>query len=227
MAYKYHSRRSAKRYARKSKRNFIFTLIIVVFLLYATITWFLPFFINSLGFVNGLVKPPTKTPVPILENASLAPPVLSIPFEATNSSEISIQGYASPGAKVRLYLDDKLEREVNAQSDGSFVIENISLNIGTNNIYGKTVDDQGKESLASKNIKVIFDNEKPALDLSEPEDNKTVSGDKKVKISGKTEPGIQVFVNESRIIVDKEGNFQTEQPLNDGDNNFTIKALDS
>ena len=129
MAYRYHSRRSAKRYARKSKRSFVITLIIVIFLLYATIVWVLPFFINTLGFINSIVKPPTKPSIEVSENASLAPPVLNIPYEATNSAPINISGYASPNIKVRLYLDDQLEREVNSEVDGSFIVESVSLNL--------------------------------------------------------------------------------------------------
>lgn len=224
--YKYHSRRSAKRLARKSKRNFILTLIIIIFLIYATIVWILPFLINTIGFINNKIKPTTRFPQKALENASLAPPVLNIPYEATNSSQITISGFASSNTKVRLYIDDQLTEEVVSATDGSFIIEKVSLNLGTNNIYGKTVDNEGKMSLPSKLIKLIFDNEKPILEVSEPEDGKKVSGDKKVKISGKTEVGAQVFINNSRVIVDRDGNFSTDQSLNDGDNDFNIKALD-
>lgn len=226
MAYRYRSRRSARRLARKDKRNFILTLIIIIFLIYATITWFLPFFINILGYINSLTKPSGKPPVQVSENVSLAPPVLNIPYEATSSSQINISGYASPNILVRLYLDDQVKKEVLAQEDGSFLIENVTLSLGTNNIYGKTVDEKGRESLPSKTIKVYFDNEKPILEVTEPEDGKKVIGDRKLRLAGKTETGIQIFINDSRIIVDKDGFFSSEQTLNEGENNFTIKAVD-
>lgn len=226
MAYRYRSRRSTRKLARKSRRNFVVTLILVIFLIYATISWILPFFINALGYLNNLVKPPTKPVMESSENATLAPPVFNIPYEATNSPQINIQGYASPNILVRLYLDDRPTREVNTQSDGSFLIENVELALGTNNIYGKTVDAEGKESLSSKTIKVIFDNEEPSLEVTEPEDGKNIQGERKLKISGKTEAGATVFINDSRVIVDKDDNFSTEQTLNDGENTFTIKAVD-
>ena len=111
-------------------------------------------------------------------------------------------------------------------SDGSFIIENVSLVLGTNNIYGKTLD-EGEESLPSKTIRVLYDNEKLPLAIFEPEDGKKIQGERKLRISGKTEPGARVFINGSQTIVDKDGNFFTEQLLNDGDNNFNIRAEDS
>lgn len=228
MAYRYRSRRSARKLAQKSRRNFIVTLVIIGFLIYATIQWILPSLIGGLGFIRSSIKPSHKDVSVLTENASLAPPVLNIPYEATNTAQIDVSGYASPNSKVKLYLDDESKETVDVSADGSFIFKDVSLSLGTNNIYAKSVDEKNKESLASKLIKVIYDNEKPSLTINEPEDNKTIQGgDKKVKISGNTEIGAQVLVNNSQIIVGKDGNFSSDQPLNEGDNNFNIKALDA
>ncbi|MDO8573286.1 MAG: hypothetical protein Q7R77_00900 [Candidatus Daviesbacteria bacterium] len=227
MRYKYHSRRAAKRLASKSRRNFIITLIIIAILIYSTITWVLPSFIGGLGFIKNIVSPPKKTVIRSSENANLAPPVLNIPYEATYSARINIAGFSTPDTKVKLYLDDEDKQTIDVLSDGSFTFEDISLSLGTNNIYGTTLDNENKQSLPSKTIKLIYDNEKPILSINEPEDNKKIQGgDKKVKISGTIEPGAKVYINSAQIIVGKEGNFSTDQPVNDGDNDIIIKAVD-
>jgi len=182
--------------------------------------------INSLGFVRNIVNPPQKTTSTLSENAGLAPPVLNIPYEATNTAQINIKGYGTPQSKVNLYLDNEVKKTVDVASDGTFTVEKVSLNLGTNNIFAKTLDEENRESLSSKLLKIIFDDEKPFLNI-EPEDNKKIQGgDKKVKVSGKTEPGVKIFVNENQVIVDKEGLFSTDQSLNDGDNMISIKAQD-
>ena len=223
----YRSRRSARRYARKSRTNFIVTLGITIFLLYATIQWILPTLISGIGFVTNIVKPSHKNVSQSSGNASLAPPVLNISFEATNSAQINIRGYGVPNSKIELFLDDQKKDTVHVSEDGSFEFKDIELTIGTNNIFGKSLDDKDQESLPSKTFVIIYDNEKPPLEILEPEDNKKIQGgDRKVKISGQTETGAKIFVNDAQVIVDGEGKFSTEKSLNDGDNDFNIKSVD-
>lgn len=222
--YKY---RSIKRYQKKSKRRFLTTIIIILVLFYVTFTWILPFLIGGVGFVKNFTNPSRKVITPS-DQTTLAPPVLNIPYEATNTAQIDIAGYASPGAKVGLFLDDDKKQTVDVSGDGSFKFSDVSLSLGTNNIYGKSIDEKNQESLPSKTLVIIFDNEKPNLDISEPADNTIINGgEKKVKISGKTEAGVLVYVNGNQVIVDKDGNFATIQDLNEGDNNFDIKATDA
>lgn len=217
--------RSAKRRAKKSSRNFIITLILIGVLIYATLQWILPSVIGGVSLINGSLKP-VKKAAPV-NYESLAPPVLNIPFEATNSSQINITGYATPDADVKLYLDDKLQDTARASGDGQFQFTNIPLSLGTNNFYGKTADEKGVESLPSKTLTVFFENEKPSLTIYGPEDGKTIQGgDKKITITGKTDPDISVYINDTRIITSSDGTFSSDQQLNDGDNNFTIKAID-
>lgn len=226
--------RSARRVARKSQRNFFYTLIIIGLLLYATIFWILPNLIGGIGFIKNIFKPAEETHSQISENASLAPPILNIPYEATATAQINIKGYGTPHSKVALYIDGAKIDTTEVSADGVFEITNVPLSLGTNNIYGKSidpdkigVDENEKESLPSKTIKVIYDNEKPILEISDPEDGKTIQGDKKVKVSGKTELQAQILINGSQVVIDKEGKFESIQPLNDGDNIFDIKAQDA
>ncbi|MBI3103783.1 hypothetical protein HYZ05_02495 [Candidatus Daviesbacteria bacterium] len=225
MAQRYRSY-SARRLIRKSRRNLIITCLLIITLLYATINWALPSFVNMLGEVNNIVKPAPKRVKIDQLNSTLAPPILNIPFESTNTAKINISGYANPNAKVKIFVDDKAITTISVLEDGSFTAKEIDLNFGTNSIFSKSIDEEGKESLSSKTFKIIFDNEQPSLSVNEPEDNKNVAGERKLKISGKTEPGAQVFVNNAQVIVDKDGNFSTIVQLADGDNYFSIKAQD-
>lgn len=243
MAFKYRSRRSTRKLIRKSKRNFIISLILIIVFLYLALSWILPNFIGAIGSIKELIHPTVKQVNSDNQATTLAPPVLNIPYEATNTAQINIPGYANADSKVKLFLDDREIQAVDVSPDGSFIFKNITLNLGTNNIYSKTIDNQNeqssstsKESLPSKTIKLIFDNEKPPLSINEPDDNKQVSsseskviqgGDKKIKVSGKTEPGVKIFVNGTQIIVNKDGDFSTDQPISEGDNIIDIKAIDT
>lgn len=225
MAGSFRSRKFSRNYVKKSKRNVVVTFILILVISYTTLAFLLPWFINGIGSIKKVLDPPKQVENTIDDN-TLAPPVINIPYESTNSGTIDISGYATYGSQVKIYIDDQLKQTTDVKEDGSFVTTDIDLMLGINNIYGKTTSD-GKESLASKTIKIIYDNEKPRLEVSEPSDNKNVQGERKLKISGITEPEVKIFINNSQTIVDKDGNFSTERQLSDGENNFEIKAEDS
>jgi hypothetical protein len=224
MAYR---NRSTRRIAKKTKSKIYSTIIISLVLLYFGLTWLIPNLIAGVGFLNQKIKPTSQVSSgPI--NSTLAPPVLNIPYEATNSSQINILGYASSDSKVDIYLNDDLKATIKAGDDGSFTAPNINLSLGLNNIYGKTIDEKNNKSLASKTITLTLDTEKPSLTVSSPDDNKVIQGgDKKVIISGQTEADATVTINGNQIILNSDGNFSSTQSLNDGDNNFTIRSTDS
>lgn len=225
MAQRYRSY-SARRIIRRSRRNLIITFFLIIVLLYATINWVLPGFVNILGSINNIIKqPPNKDKADQL-NSTLAPPVLTIPYEATNTAKIDISGYSNPNSRVKIFVDEKEVETVAVLDDGSFLAKDIALSFGTNSISAKSIDEYNEESLPSKTFKIILDLEKPPLSINEPEDNKIITDERKLKISGKTEQNAQIFINNSQIIVDKDGNFSAGMQLNDGDNIFNIKSID-
>lgn len=218
----------SKRRQNKEKRRLIITFLIGAFLLYFLFSWFLPSLIGGLSLLNRF-KPQPKQDTPVSESATLAPPVLNIPFEATASSEIKVRGYSLPNTEVEIYIDDDLKTTVKTSPDGSFTSDEVSLSLGTNNISGKTVDDKGNKSLSSKPIQINYDSEKPKLDVSSPSDNQEIKGgDKKVTVSGTTDSNkeITITANGTRLIVNSDGNFSKSLDINEGENNITVVAKD-
>lgn len=217
--------RSIRRLQQKSRRNFIFAAIGIVIFFYLFLTWGLPSLIGSLSIINQkkVVKEKQAS-----DEVTLAPPVLNIPFEATNSSALKVSGFTNPKSKVDIYLDDVKSASAIAEDDGRFTAGTLTLSVGENYISGKTIDEKGVESLSSKPIKVLYDNQKPKLDLSEPSPDKEIKGgDKKVTVQGTTDPGNSVTVNSSIVIVNPEGAFSIIQDLQEGDNEIVVSASDS
>lgn len=218
--------RSIRRSESKVKRKLIFNLILVIVLVFVFFTWVLPLIIGSLSFLNKS-KPKSSEEITTIDEA-IAPPVLFIPYESTNSATLPISGYSTPLSRVKIYIDDELKNLAQTDSEGKFSTDSITLNEGTNNIYAVTVNDSDKKSLPSKTIKLYYSNEKPTLEVSQPADGMAINGgDKKVTVSGKTDPNNSVTVNGSTVIVNSEGNFQTSIGLNDGDNTITIVSSNS
>lgn len=221
--------RSVKKLEQKARNKILGAILIIFFVGFVFINWGLPAIIGSLSIFNKAKH--TTISNNLIEDPAIAPPVLNIPFESTNSAELKISGYSSPNSKVEIYLDDDLKTTVTSDDFGSFTSDFITLSEGTNNIYGRSVNENStsnlpdKKSLPSKTIKLLFSNEKPVLEISEPEDNKQIKGgDKKVHINGKTDAQNQIMVNGTTVIVNNDGNFSTDVSINEGDNNISITA---
>ncbi len=227
MPYSYRSRRLNDKKYHKTKKKFYTYFFLVILILYLTFAWILPLFVNGLGFIRNSVTPDkSPLPNPITDNETLAPPVIGIPFEATNTAQIIVEGYANSHEIIELYVDDVLKKEVSVENDGKFRIDNLQLSIGNNTIYAKSKKGTFT-SLPSKSYTVIYDIDKPILKLHEPEDNKQVVSDRTLKISGKTDSNTKIFVNDNQVAVDGNGNFTTTKQLVDGNNNFEIKGVDT
>lgn len=218
---------SVRRLEKKGKRRLIFTAFLGIFLLYALFTWILPTLVGGLSVINKF-KPTPKIESSIADSATLAPPILSIPYEATNTASISVKGYAAALSDVEIYIDEELKTTVKAKDDGSFSTDSILLNLGTNNISGKTIDEKGNKSLSSKPIRITYENEKPTLELREPQDS-TTTKEKKVTVSGSTDAnkGMTVTANGIRLIVDSAGQFSQVIEINEGDNDIIVIATDT
>lgn len=215
--------RSVRRAEKKTKKNLIITIIIVIILGYLLLSWGIPALIGSLSVFNKL-KPEDKKAAINISDEAIAPPILNIPFEATSSANLSISGYAAPDSKVEIYLNDELKDSISTLPDGSFSVSDIILSKGQNNIYGKTINGD-RSSLPSKTIRIVFNNDKPKLEVSEPADGHEITGgDKKVTVSGNTDPDNLISINGQSTIVNSEGSFSLTISLNDGDNIISILA---
>jgi hypothetical protein len=215
--------RSMRRLERNAKKHIIWIIILCLVLGYAMVFWIIPFMVGGLTYFNKYKQ--VEKGASIVEDTAVAPPVLNIPYEATNTATIKIKGYATSDARVELYVGNDLKDTVSVGPDGAFEAPSIALTEGTNAIYGKTVLGN-KTSLPSKAIRVGFSSEKPKLEISEPADNHEVKGgDKKIKVSGITDPENNVLINGAYVIVNNEGKFSTEISLNDGDNTISIQAV--
>jgi len=219
--------RSIRNREKKTKKTLIRNIVLGVLVIYVVFAWILPALVGGLSGVHK-TQAVTANTKPIAESATLAPPVLNIPYEATNSATIKISGYAIPNAKVEIYFDDDIKASSSTDGNGNFSTDDLPLVLGVNNIYGKTIDDKGQASLPSKSIQLTYSNDKPKLDLSSPSDNAQVKGgDKKITVSGTTDPGSNISVNSNTVIVGSDGTFSTDATLNDGDNTISVTATNN
>jgi hypothetical protein len=196
------------------------SVVLVVILLVVGI----PALIKLVVFLGDIRSSSQK--VETTEALPPATPILQPPVEATNSAKINISGYAEANTTIKLSLNNEDVKELTTDKDGNFSFD-VSLKEGANLVKAKAVNSAGKESPSSQEISVIYDSKPPDLEVTSPKDgDKFFDKQKQIKVEGKTDPEITIYVNGRLTMSDTEGKFSATISLNDGDNLLTIKAHD-
>jgi len=162
-------------------------------------------------------------------NENIVPPLaprLIIPFEATSSSKIQIDGFAEAGSEVELLKNEQSVGKTKVTVDGNFSFENIDLNDGENNFSAIANKDVGGTSDVSKTTTVVYDTVLPGLTMSNPSEESITVDSADFDIIGKSEKGVSVTINGKVAVVDNEGNFKLKIQLSSGKNDIEIVVKD-
>jgi hypothetical protein len=154
------------------------------------------------------------------------PPRLILPFEATNSAQIKISGFAESKVTVELFKNDISIGVTEVTEEGDFSFTGIDLDEGENNFSAIASTEDSGNSDFSKISSVVYDQDPPKLELTNPsEDNLTVdSAD--FDIIGRTDENASVSVNNRIAVVDSDGNFKLKWQLDMGKNDLEIVSTD-
>lgn len=156
--------------------------------------------------------------------AILLPPTLEPATEATNSSRLTITGFASVDTYVIIYRRDVQLVKTPVDKDGKFSSK-ITLVEGENQLTVVTYKDEKVSNPVT--LTIIYKSNPPTLDITSPKDGDSFSEDEKdITLEGTTDPDNKVTVNDRLAIVDPQGNFSLSVSLSDGENAFKIVATD-
>lgn len=163
-----------------------------------------------------------------VEEKVLAPlaPRLVIPYEATNSGEIKISGFAEPKVLVELFRDDTSVGKTEVTDNGDFSFDKVVLKDGQNGFYAQASTEKSGSGDDSKTIIVLFDKTPPELQLTNPSEDSLSVDSMDFDIVGKTERGASVSVNNRMAVVDNDGNFKLKWQLNIGKNELEVTTAD-
>lgn len=222
---RYQSRLLSKEEARNTRRLFIYGVLIILILL-GLILGGIPLLVKiavTFSDFNNI-----NSPIEQVDKIPPAPPQISTPPEAVKANPLTLNGFAEPGSKVQVFLNNSQYKEVITAEDGTFMADNLNLSEGLNSLYVLALDKAGNQSKPSTKVTVILDTKEPLLEVSQPQDNARFNGEKqrKIQIIGKTEIETLLTINGSSEILDKDGNFSSTLALVEGENIITITALD-
>lgn len=163
-------------------------------------------------------------------NDTLAPPppkLVPLP-DWVNTEAISVRGYTESDVEVDLYLNGEKYGSGLADNGGEFLFGEVKLASGSNELYVMARDKSGNQGQPSATVRVNLDRESPKLVVVSPTEDQVFSGqgNKKIKVSGESEPEASIQVNGRGVIVDGDGRFEMEVILNDGDQEIKITTQD-
>jgi hypothetical protein len=199
-----------------------FYILLSIIFVGVMIKWGIPFMIDT---ISG----PQKSPSIMGEKDIIPPqqPIFSALPEATNSADLSIEGFTEPDAFVELMVNEVASGTIRANESGLFKF-NVSLKQGDNNIQVSAEDLSGNKS-QSVVARVMYDNSALELTVDSPKDGSEYFGraNQTVNVTGKVnKEGCEVLVNNSFALVDKSGSFAYRLMLSDGENTVKVIAID-
>lgn len=154
------------------------------------------------------------------------PPRLIIPFEATNSSVININGFAEANTNIELLINDVSMGKTDSNEEGVFKFENLNLEIGENFIMAIAANEIGGKSEASSPISVVYDNKSPEIVMINPVEESLKVDTADFDVIGRSEPEVSVTINNRIAMVDDSGLFKLKFQLNSGKNDIEIIVTD-
>lgn len=210
---------------KQTKRNLILNLVGIFIVLFLLIKFGIPILANF-----ALFLPNTKSNVST-QTSQQGPNFVSAPQlnplpDATNSAQLKVSGIAQASSTIDLYLNDDIIDKTQADKNGNFSFDE-TLNKGNNKIYAKSRVDKNVSD-PSQTFDVIFNNTNPNLTINSPSDGAKFSKDQSpINVTGTTDSNVKVTVNGFWAIADQNNNFSYQLPLQNGDNQIKIVAIDA
>lgn len=218
--------RLSKRLEKQTRKNLIISILGIFFILFLLIKFGLFLLVNFTLFLSNFRGDKETSVVTKSVSDFVSIPIINPLPTATNSAQITISGTASKKQTINLYINDELVKKIKI-TDETFTFENVKLSKGENDIKVKAITQDNKESQLSKSVVVIFKDKAPALAVDSPNPDQSFSKDENnIKVSGKTDKGARVTVNDFWAIVDENGNFSYQLLLKNGDNPIKIVTTD-
>jgi hypothetical protein len=204
-------------------KTFIFIALFVAFILFLGTVGF-KLIINGSLFINELANRSRNKSENTANRQTLTSLLVDPPPTATSSSHLIVSGSTVNFDMVEIYLNS--EKVTDAFVTGDTFSEEISgLEKGENSLYVIAKSKESDETKRSTKYTVIYKDEKPKLEVTEPGDNSRTNK-QEIKVAGKTDKETYIKVNGMPVVVDVQGGFQTLVKLNDGDNTIEVTAED-
>lgn len=221
---KTYSRLARKEYKESVRKTVMFGLLTVLLILVILFLG-IPVLIKMAVFLGNIKS--SYTPVQNENQLPPVPPRFNPTYEATNSAQMTLEGFSDPEVFIEYFQNETVKTKVLANTDGSFLIPDITLLVGKNEIYAVATNKDDVKSQPSEKLIIDFDNTPPVINITDPPINSSLfKPDGKVQIKGDVSEEVDLTINDRLIIMDSSNRFVFPVTLSDDENKFKAVAID-
>lgn len=158
---------------------------------------------------------------------SAGTPSLADMKSPTNQKTLTVSGNTSyKNSDIKVYLNNEVTKEMKADNKGDFSTS-VELKEGSNKIKASATNDKNKTKTSTES-EVIYDITPPDFSFGQPQ---TPTNSDKFTLKGKSEKNAQIVVyladkEVKKVRVNKDTFEIKDISLSEGENKFTVKAID-
>ena len=162
-------------------------------------------------------QPTAKPSTPVFENAP----------ESVKDTKITLNGRATPGTTVKLFVNGPEKATTTTGSDGIFTFVDVPLILGRNLLFAKALDNKGVESDTSKFLSIKVDKDSPKVEITNLKDGYTVKNlNKRIEVIGTVSEKANITINDKYIIQKSDFSFDYWLGVEEGNVKIKVVATD-
>lgn len=162
-------------------------------------------------------QPTARPSTPMFENAP----------ESVKDAKVTLNGRATPGTTVKLYVNGPEKATTTVGSDGVFTFADVPLTLGKNLLFAKASDNKGAESDNSEFLSISVDKEAPKVDVTSPKDGSTIKNlNKRIEVVGTVSEKASITINDKYVVQKSDFSFDYWLGVNEGSVTVKVVAID-
>lgn len=211
---------------KKAYRRFALNILGMICLLFLVIFLGIPGLIKFSSVISGF-KNQDSSQQQQKDTVTPFAPHLEASYTATNSANITVQGFAEAGTTLELFVNGETFKKMLLPGNGQFTVYNINLQEGENKITATAKDSSNNTSSPSDPLIITYKKTGPKLIVEKPNDGDKINGEKtETTVSGQVEENSTLTINGRLVMIKDDNTFIYLLPLTEGDNQIEIIATD-
>ncbi|MBU0534923.1 MAG: hypothetical protein ABIJ82_03130 [Patescibacteria group bacterium] len=162
-------------------------------------------------------QPTAKPSTPVFENAP----------ESVKDTKVTLNGRATPGTTVKLFVNGPERATTTTGSDGIFTFVDVPLILGKNLLFAKSSDNRGVGSDTSEFLSITVDKDLPKVEITNLKDGATVKNlNKRIEVIGTVNEKANITINDKYVIQKSDFSFDYWLGVEEGSVKIKVIATD-